>query len=182
MPRPSARVESPGSPRRRAAAAAMALALLASGGAAQETAPEIVHQPALCTIPDTPISVCAVVSDDGRVVKVRAFFRPEGERHFSFVELEPRGDEYCGALPAPREGKMDRLEYYLWAVDDEYVPQRTSPFFLELQEEGVCGFPPLELDPERAGSITVYATSARQGDELDDDFVRSGVTFVPRKR
>lgn len=164
------------------ACAALALAALPAGGAAQEIAPDVVHQPALCTVPGKPISICAAVSDDGQVVKVRAFFRPEGERYFSFVEMERRGDEYCGTLPAPREGKMDRLEYYVWAVDDEYVPQRTVPFLLELQEEEECTFPPLERDPARAGAITVYATSSRQGDELDGDFDPTGVTFVPRGR
>jgi hypothetical protein len=163
-------------------AALVGLTALGVPASAQELAPDIVHQPAHCSIPGTPISVCAVVTDDRQVVKARAYFRPEGERYFSFVELEPRGGEYCGTLPAPREGRMKQLEYYVWAVDDEYVPQRTTPFLLEMQEEDVCGFPPLERDPARAASITVYATNPRQGGELDDDFERTGVTFVPKGR
>jgi len=142
----------------------------------------VVHQPAHCTVAGTPVSVCAVVTDDGQVVKVRAYFRPEGERYFSFVELEPRGEEYCGTLPAPRAGRMKQLEYYVWAVDDEYLPQRTTPFLLALEDEAVCAFPPLERDPERAGSITVYATNPGQGDRLDDAFERAGVSFVPKGR
>jgi len=158
------------------------LTALAAGTSAREIAPEIAHQPAHCTIPGSPISVCAAVSDDGQVVKVRAFFRPEGERYFSFVEMAPRDERYCGTLPAPREGRMKQLEYYVWAVDDEYLPQRTTPFLLELSEEGACSFPPLERDPKRAASITVHATHSGQGDELDADFERAGVTFVRRGR
>jgi hypothetical protein len=149
---------------------------------AREQAPEVAHQPAHCTVPGSPISVCASVSDDGQVVKVRAYFRPEGETYFSFVEMGPREEDYCGTLPAPREGRMKRLEYYVWAVDDEYVPQRTSPFLLELEQAEVCAFPPLERDPERAASITVHATNARQGDALDGRFDRDGVRFVPKGR
>jgi len=147
---------------------------------AQDQAPDVVHQPSLCTVFGSPLSVCAVVTDDGQVVKVRTHFRPEGERYFSFVEMELRDDQYCGTLPAPREGRMKQLEYYVWAVDDEYVPQRTTPFLLDVVEEGVCDFPPLERDPARAASITVYATNARQGDERDDAVERAGVTCGPK--
>jgi hypothetical protein len=168
--------------RGRAPALGLALTALATAAAAQEIAPEVVHQPANCTVPGKAVSVCAAVSDDGQIVKVRTFFRAEGERYFSFVEMEPRDESYCATLPAPREGRMEQLEYYLWAVDDEYVPQRTAPFFLALKDPAACDFPPLERDPERAAAITVYATNARQGDELDADFQREGVRFVPKGR
>jgi hypothetical protein len=147
---------------------------------AQES-PDVQHQAAYCTVPDHPIRICAVIQDDGEVVKARAYFRAEGREYFSIVDMELLEDEYCATLPAPRAGKMRALEYYIQAIDDDYLPQRTVPFVLELQEPEVCGFPPVESDPARAASITVLATNPRQGDELDDRFVREGVRFVPKR-
>jgi len=88
------------------------------------------------------------------------------------------GLQYCGTLPAPREGKVEALEYYLQAVDDAFQAQRTSTFQMMVRSPEVCGFPPLESDPEKAASITVHATNKKQGDKLDGDFVREGVHFV----
>jgi hypothetical protein len=124
--------------------------------------------------------VCAVVTDDSQIAKVRTYFRASGERDFCYVEMVSDGDEYCGTLPAPRDGKMDALEYYIQAIDDSYESKRTSTKSLELQEPEVCGFPPVERDPARARAITVYATQREQR-RLDDAFLGDGVTFVPKR-
>ena len=141
--------------------------------------PEVEYQPVPCTVPDKAIALCAAVSDDVGVAKARIYFRKAGKKYFSFVEMVFGGINYCGTLPAPREGKVKSLEYYLQAVDTEYEAKRTSTFQMQVQAEGVCAFPPVEEDPEKARSIVVHATHKKQGKKLPKDFISTGVTFVP---
>jgi hypothetical protein len=89
------------------------------------------------------------------------------------------GLSYCGTLPAPLEGKLATVEYYVQAVDDQYQPKRTSTYQINVQPEGVCEFPPLEKDAVRAAAIKVFATNKKQGKKLDDAFSGVGVSFVP---
>jgi hypothetical protein len=152
--------------------------VLATGALAVANDPPAVdHQPALCTIPDKPVSLCAAVSDDGNVAVARIYFRRAGDSYYSFVAMSFTGVSYCGTLPAPRE-RAKAIEYYVQAVDDTYQPQRTSTFRLPVQPEGVCEFPPEEKDEARAAAIKVFATNRKQGKKLDDSFVGTGVTFV----
>lgn len=153
-----------------------ALLLALSAGA---EAPLVEHQPSPCTVPAQAVSLCAAVTDDGQVAKARIYFRPAGEKFYSFVDMVFEGLKYCGTLPAPRRGKAKALEYYIQAVDDQYDTQRTSTFQLEVQPESVCAFPPLEKDPGRAASIVVYATDKKQGKKLPEAFSSDGVSFVP---
>jgi len=141
--------------------------------------PVIDHQPLPCSVAEKPIALCATASDDGQVAKVRAFFRKQGEDFYSFVELEFTGISHCGTLPAPREGKLKAVEYYVQAIDDQYQQRRTSTYQLAIQPEGVCEFPPVEKDAKKAGAIKVFATNKKQGKKLDDAFSAVGVTFVP---
>jgi hypothetical protein len=159
----------------------LALGLLPALADAQSP-PVVSHQPALCTVAEKPLSLCAEISDDGTVAAARLYFRREGEDYYSFVDMSFTGLDYCGTLPAPREKKTKAIEYYVQAIDDSYEPARTSTFRLPVQEEGVCEFPPLEQSAERAAQIRVFATSRKQGDKLDDGFRRTGVTFVPVRR
>jgi hypothetical protein len=126
------------------------------------------------------VSLCAGVSDDGQVSKVRIFFRPEGTDFFSSVEMAFGGINYCGVLPAPREGKLKAFEYYIQALDDQFQPERTSTYRVNVQPEGICGFPPVA----KGGpfTFTVQATSKKQGKKLPDGFESAGVTFVPAAR
>ena len=156
------------------------VAAMVSLAAAEE--PDVAHQPSPCTVPDKPISLCASVTDDGQVAKVRIYFRPAGEKYYSFVDMAFTGINFCGTLPAPREGKTQALDYYVQGVDDEYETRRTSTYQLTVQPEGVCEFPPVEKDAARARAITVYATSPKQGKKLPRAFQATGVTFVPVKK
>jgi hypothetical protein len=158
----------------------LTLFLLAPVAAAAES-PTVEHQPVPCTIPDQPISLCASITDDNQVAKARIYFRPAGEKFYSFVDMAFTGITFCGTLPAPREGKAQALDYYVQGVDDEYETKRTSTYQLNIQPEGVCEFPPLEKDASKAKAITVYATSPKQGRKLPDAFLSAGVTFVPVK-
>jgi len=141
--------------------------------------PEIDHQPRPCTIPEKAISLCATISDDNRVATARVYFRRAGEDFYQFVDMAFTGVSYCGTIPGPREGKMKSLEYYVQAVDDQFQPNRTSTFNMNVQPEGACEFPPLEKDARKAAAIKVFSTNRKQGTKLDGAFVQTGVTFVP---
>jgi hypothetical protein len=161
---------------------ALLLALLAMLGALAARAddpPVIEHQPSPCAIPGRAISLCAAAFDDSAVAKARIYFRAAGADFYSFVDMVFGGLNYCGTLPAPREGKVKTIEYYVQAVDDQYQAQRTSTYQMAVQPEGVCEFPPLEKDAAKAASIKVFATNRKQGSKLDDAFVSTGVSFVP---
>ena len=85
------------------------------------TLPRVEHQPALCTVPEKPLSLCAAISDDGNVATARLYFRRAGEDYYAFVNMAFTGVSYCGTLPGPRE-KTKAIEYYVQAVDDNYQP------------------------------------------------------------
>ena len=159
----------------------LAALFLATAPMATGEEPDVQHQPSPCTVPGKPISLCASVTDDGQVARVRIYFRPAGGKYYSFVEMAFTGINFCGTLPAPRDGKTQAVDYYVQGVDDEYETKRTSTYQLSVQPEGVCEFPPVEKDAARAAAITVYATSPKQGKKLDGAFDQKGVTFVPVK-
>jgi hypothetical protein len=139
--------------------------------------PSVEHQPVPCTLPDKSLSVCASVTSERPVAKSRVYFRAAGEKYYSFVEMVFGGLSFCGTLPAPREGKVKTLEYYVQAVDDQYESTRTSTFQMTVQP--TCEFAPVEKDSARTAAITVYATNKDQGKRLSDGFQSAGVSFVP---
>jgi hypothetical protein len=155
------------------------VAVLAASPAWAEP-PSVEHQPSPCTVPERPASLCATITDDGQVAAARIYFRPAGDKFYSFVDMKFGGLSFCGTLPAPREGKVQTIEYYVQAVDDQYESQRTSTFNLEVNPE--CEFAPVEKDPARAAAIKVHATNQKQGKKLPEEFVPTGVTFVPVTR
>jgi hypothetical protein len=153
--------------------------LCLSVAARSDDPPVIEHQPVPCTVWGRAFSLCAAVSDDTMVAKARVYFRREGENFYNAVDMVFDGVKYCATLPAPREGRVKVIEYYLQATDDQFQPQRTSTFQMAVQAEGACEFPPLERNPQKAAAITVFATSRKQGSKLDSAFQGPGVTFVP---
>jgi hypothetical protein len=163
-------------------ASAVILLLSAPTIVSADDAPQVEHQPVPCTIARKAISLCARISDDAEVAKARVYFRRAGEDFYSYVEMEFGGIDYCGTLPAPLEGKMPSIEYYVQAVDNAYQPTRTSTYQIHIQPEGVCEFPPEEKDRRRLAAIRVFATNKKQGKKLDDAFSNTGVTFVPITR
>jgi hypothetical protein len=156
-----------------------AAAWLAAAVAGAEP-PAVEHQPAPCTVPDKPLLLCANVTDDGQVAKVRVYFRAAGDKFYSYVDAVFGGLNFCGTVPAPREGKVKTVEYYVQAVDDQYESTRTSTYQIVVQPEGTCEFPPVEKDAAKAAAaITVYATHKDQGRKVPEGFQGAGVSFVP---
>ena len=139
--------------------------------------PSVEHQPVPCTVPDKSFSVCATITGDRQVAKSRVYFRAAGDKFYSFVEMVFGGLNFCATLPAPREGKLKTVEYYVQAVDDQYESTRTSTFQMIVQP--TCEFAPVEKDAAKAAAITVYATNKDQGKKLADAFQSAGVSFVP---
>lgn len=156
--------------------------LLAVGLAPAATAepPNVDHQPSPCMVPDKPASLCASITDDGQVAAARIYFRPAGDKFYSFVDMVFGGLSFCGTVPGARAGKVQVLEYYVQAVDDQYESQRTSTFNMEVKPE--CEFAPVEKDPARAAAIVVHATNQKQGKKLPEELVSTGVSFVPVTR
>jgi hypothetical protein len=157
--------------------AALAAVVAVTVAPAWAEPPSVDHQPSPCTLPEKPVSLCASIADDGQVAASRIYFRPAGEKFYSFVDMVFGGLSFCGTIPGPRTGKMQTIEYYVQAVDDQYESQRTSTFNMNVSAE--CEFAPVEKDAARAASIKVHATSQKQGKKLPEEFVATGVTFVP---
>jgi hypothetical protein len=161
--------------------AARALVLVVGlAPAARAEAPAVDHQPSPCTVPEKPASLCASITDDGQVAAARVYFRPAGEKFYSFVDMVFGGLSFCGTVPGARAGRVQTIEYYVQAVDDQYESQRTSTFNLGVSSE--CEFAPVEKDPARAAKIVVHATNQKQGRKLPEEFVPTGVSFVPVTR
>lgn len=158
---------------------ALAVSFLLAALPAWAEPPNVDHQPSACTVPDKPISLCASITDDGQVQKARLYFRSQGEKYWNVVDMTFGGINFCGTLPAPRAGKVKTLEYYIQATDDTYDSNRTSTFQVNVTGEDQCAFPPVEKDAAKAAAIVVYATNSKQGKKLDDEFVQTGVSFVP---
>ena len=149
---------------------------LAAANASAEP-PAVEHQPVPCTVPDKALSLCANVTSDRQVGKVRVYFRSAGDKFYSFVDMVFGGLNFCGTLPGPREGRVKTVEYYVQAVDDQYESTRTSTFQMSVQP--TCEFPPVEKDAAKTAAITVYATHKDQGKKLSEGFQGAGVSFVP---
>jgi len=58
---------------------APAIVLVAATLAVADDPPAVDHQPALCTVAEKALSLCAAVSDDGNVAVARVYFRREGD-------------------------------------------------------------------------------------------------------
>ena len=141
--------------------------------------PLVEHQPAQCSIVSRPIELCATVLDDGDIAKVRTYFRRPGEKEYLVSEMTFEGARFCTTLPGVKAGKLRTLEYYIQATDTEYESKRTSTYQLQIQSAEECAFPAVQKDAKKAASITVLATSAKQGNKVPDYLEPAGVTFIP---
>ncbi len=158
---------------------AAAIVVLAGAPAFANDPPLVEHQPAQCSIVAKPIELCASVLDDGDIAKVRTYFRRPGEKEYLVSEMAFEGARFCTTLPGVKPGKLRALEYYIQAIDTEYESKRTSTYQLQIQTADDCAFPAVQKDPKKASSITVRATSAKQGSKVPDYLDPTGVTFVP---
>jgi len=158
-------------------ARAAAALLLGAGlaGAVHADAPLIDHQPLPCSLPGEHPRVCATIADDGTVERAKVYFRPAGEPAYYWVEMELDFRRFCATLPVP-EASLRKVEYHVWAVDDELEVQRTTDFEMVVDPDRACPSPSVDRDPERTSAIVVHATTREQGKRLRG-FEAEGVDF-----
>ena len=108
--RPSGKMKESEGLMRKVLAPALVLLLLPAALARADDPPAVEHQPALCTVPEKPLSLCAAISDDGNVATARLYFRRAGEDYYAFVNMAFTGVSYCGTMPGPAgEDEGDRV-------------------------------------------------------------------------
>ncbi len=162
------------------ALAACGLALFAAGPTAADK-PIIDHQPVVCSVPEAHPRICALVADDGAVKKVDVFFRARGQAAFYRSRMDFDAINYCATLPIPSKS-TSIVEYYVRAIDDEALIERTIDFKMAVDPDSSCEFPVVDQDPERASRLVVYATIPKQGKKIKG-FERAGIArFVPVKK
>jgi hypothetical protein len=143
--------------------------------------PIVDHQPVICSLPEKNPRICTYVADDGEVKKVRAYFRAEEQEAFYWTEMTFDGIQFCATLPVAKKS-VRGVEYYIWAIDDNFESQRTRTYKISVAPNSPCEYPVFDEDPERIANLTVYATSPKQGDSIKE-FEKDGIVrFVSAKR
>ncbi len=160
----------------KAFSAVLLLAAFASTAYPEE--PLVDHQPILCSLPGKNARVCAYVADDGEVKRVRAYFRAKRQEFFYWSEMTFDGIQYCATLPIAKKS-VKGIEYYIWAIDDNFESQRTRTYRISLVPEAPCEYPVFDDDLERSSKLVVNATSPKQGKSIDDFGDTGIVEFIP---
>ncbi len=156
----------------------MALALAGCAPPLLADKPVIDHQPVVCSLPGKHPRICALVADDGAVKKVDVFFRASGQKAFYRSELAWDAIRYCATLPVPQRS-TPVVEYYIRAIDDQALIERTIDFRIVVDPNRSCEYPVIDEDPERISRLVVHATVPRQGKKIRG-FERRGIArFIP---
>ncbi len=155
--------------------------LSALGSLSLEEEPTIDHQPVECSTPEKNTRICAYVLDDGEVKRVRAYFRAEKQEAFYYSEMAFDGIQFCATLPVAKKN-VGILEYYIWAVDDQFQSTRTRSYPVSLSPTAPCAFPVIDEEPERIGKLVVHATSEKQGTAIEGFEERGIIEFVSLRK
>lgn len=158
----------------------LALPALAPARPAGEE-PTIDHQPVECSSPDKNTRICAYVLDDGEVKRVRAYFRAEKQEAFYWSDMAFDGIQFCATLPVAKKN-VTLLEYYIWAVDDQFQSTRTRSYPVSLSPTAPCAFPVIDEEPERISKLVVNATSEKQGTAIEEFEERGIIQFNPLRK
>lgn len=156
----------------------MALVVAGWCPALQADKPFIEHQPIVCSLAEKHPRVCALVADDGAVKKVDVFFRAAGQTAFYRSEMIFDAIRYCATLPVPKKS-VSIVEYYIRAIDDEALIERTIDFRIDVDPAKSCEYPVIDDDPERTSQLVVHATVVKQGKKLRAFDKRGVLRFVP---
>jgi hypothetical protein len=165
----------------RALATLAALAFTAFLPPAKSEEPTIDHQPIECSVPGKNTRVCAYVLDDGEVKRVRVYFRAEKQEAFYWSDMAFDGIQFCATLPVAKKN-VPGVEYYIWAVDDEFQSVRTRSYPVSLEPKSPCAYPVVDDDPERVSKLVVHATSDKQGKSIEEFEEQGIVEFVAAKK
>ena len=157
------------------------VAVVAFGAYAFADEPTLDHQPVECTVAEKNPRICAYVLDDGEIKRVRVYFRSDRQDAYYWSTMAFDGIQFCATLPLAKDN-VQAIDYYVWAVDDEFQITRTRPYEISLRKTASCSYPVIDQDPERIASLVVNATSGKQGDKIKD-FEQSSVSqFIPTKK
>ena len=159
----------------------VAIGTLLTASLALGEEPTIDHQPVECSTPERNTRVCAYVLDDGEVKRVRAYFRAEKQEAFYWSDMAFDGIQFCATLPVAKKN-VATLEYYIWAVDDEFQSVRTRTYPVSLSPTAPCAFPVVDEEPDRIAKLVVNATSEKQGTAIEEFEERGIVQFVPLRK
>lgn len=143
--------------------------------------PVIDHQPIECGAPEKNVRVCAYVLDDGEVKRVRTYFRAEKQEAFYWSDMAFDGIQFCATLPVAKKN-VPSIDYYIWAVDDEFQSVRTRSYTISLVPTSPCAYPVIDEDPGRISSLVVYATSPKQGTKIEGFEEQGIVEFHSTKK
>jgi hypothetical protein len=161
--------------------AAPALLWLAAASYAFADEPVVDHQPVECSVPEKNARICAYVLDDGEVKRVRTYFRAEKQEAFYWSDMAFDGIQFCATLPVAKKG-VPSIEYYIWAVDDEFQSIRTRSYSISLVPTSPCAYPVVDEDPARVSNLVVYATSEKQGKKIEGFEEQGIVEFHSSKK
>lgn len=161
--------------------ALLGAALAAFGAVASADEPIVDHQPVECSVPEKNPRICAYVLDDGEVKRVRAYFRSDRQDAYYWSEMAFDGIQFCATLPVVKDN-VNAIDYYVWAVDNEFQITRTRPHEISMRKTTSCSYPVIDEDPERIQKLVVNATSVKQGDKIKDFEELSVATFIPAKK
>jgi hypothetical protein len=153
---------------------------LAPGKSLPSEEPVIDHQPVECSVPEKNTRICAYVLDDSEVKRVRVYFRAEQQDAFYWSDMAFDGIQFCATLPVAAKN-VNLVEYYIWAVDDEFQSTRTRSYSVSLAPTSPCAYPVVDEDPERTQKLVVHATSDKQGKEIKEFESGGIVEFVPAR-
>ena len=156
-------------------------AVVALGAVASADEPMVDHQPVECSVPEKNPRICAYVLDDGEVKRVRAYFRSDRQDAYYWSEMAFDGIQFCATLPVA-EDSVKAIDYYVWAVDNEFQITRTRPYEISMRETSSCSYPVIDEDPARVQNVVVSATSTKQGDKIKDFEEQSVAKFIPAKK
>lgn len=105
-----------------------------------------VHQQAEFFSAGQPIAVKADIDNSGPLLAARCYFRFRSDTGYLYIDLENRGDDYLGLLPAPGP-RIDSVAYFFLVVNEAGQVLR-SPVYTSVREEN--GKVAAPLVPERS--------------------------------
>src|SRR5206468_609265 len=99
---------------------------------AQADPPLVHHEAVSCAVAGQRIPVCAIMTANKGIAEARLYFRPAGEKYYSYAPMTfgPRG--YCATLPPLRKGRNAKLEYYLYGTDNDGVSRQSAPYPMDV--------------------------------------------------
>ena len=95
-------------------------------------------------------SLCATITDDGQVAAARIYFRPAGDKFYSFVDMVFGGLSFCGTVPGHARGQgagPSSTTCRRWTTSTSPSARARSTWNVKPE----CEFAPVEKDAGAGG-------------------------------